>query len=156
MVEAICSSIEKFNSIENILTKFNAIDLDQLLINLVQLPTHSTTSFLRLAEKKIDYVIQMKHVISLIEQFRQTLNDCEPLLFLDYIELLSDVNFKSIQNLIDEVINSGTKFVRGHTNMKLEKCFAIKDRFNPLLDLARSIYSETIDDILALVQAYGI
>lgn len=157
MIDAILSSIENFNSFENLLMNYSSVDLDQLLVNLVQLPSYSGTRFLRLAEKKIDYIIQMKHAVSLVDQLRSTLENCEPNLFANYIEMLKDKDFDAIKDMIDEVINSNTKCIKGGggANMKLEKCFAIKDRYNPLLDLARSIYSETIDDIIALVQAYG-
>ena len=155
MVEAISSSIEIFTSFENVLTNFSCVDLDQLLVNMVQLPNSSSALF-RMAERKIEYVIHMKHVVSLVEPLCKTLQTCNSTLFAPYIEQLKDSDFLAILEIIDQVINSNTKFVKGSANMKLEKCFAIKDRFNALLDLARSIYSETIDDIIALVKAYGI
>lgn len=155
MVEAISSSVEIFNSFETVLTSVSSVDLDQLIVNLVQLPRFSSTPVLKLAEKKIEYVIHMKHVISLVDHLKQILVDCNGNLFKKYIEQLQDSEFKTIKNMIDKVINGETKFVKGSANMKLEKCFAIKDRINALLDLARGIYSEMIDDLVALVKAYG-
>lgn len=155
MVEAISSSLEVFNSIESILTSFGGIDLDQLLVNFVQLPKLSNTSLIKLAEKKIEYVIHAKHVISLVDPLKQALESCDAKLFEKYIEQLNDSNFADIKRMIDQVVNSNVNYTKGNVNMKLEKCFAIKDRFNALLDLARSMYSESIDDMVALVKSYG-
>lgn len=157
MVEAILSSIEIFNNFENILNQFSCVNLDQLLVNMVQLPNLTNALLIRSAEKKIEYVIHMKHVISLVDPLRKVLESCTGScsIFGAYVEQLKDDDFHAIQDMIDQVINSNTQFSRGTANMKLEKCFAIKDRFNALLDLARSIYSETIDDIIALVKTYG-
>lgn len=155
MVEAIASSMDAFNNFEMLLTSFGTVDLDQLLVNLIQDPNSSNSSPLRMAEKKIDLAIHIKHVISLVDQLKQTLQDCNHLVFNEYIEQLSHGDFKSIQEMIDGVINGETKFTKGNANMNLQKTFAIKDKFNALLDLARSVYSDSIEDIIALTRTYG-
>lgn len=155
MVEAIASSMDAFNNFEMMLTSFGTVDLDQLLVNLIQDPNSSNSSPLRMAEKKIDLAIHIKHVISLVDQLKQTLQDCNQLVFNEYIEQLSHGDFKSIQEMIDGVINAETKFTKGNANMNLQKTFAIKDKFNALLDLARSVYSDSIEDVIALTRTYG-
>lgn len=199
MIEAISCSIEIFNSFENILESFGMVDLDQLLVNMVLVPVKANQSYdedrsinssessattnigiksvsavsIRFIEKKIDYVINMKHVVALVDHLRDLLIKCNPELFAEYIELLNDPGYDQIKTMVDQVINSEAKCVKsafglgattGKTNtfnstgsaaMKLERCYAIKDRFNPMLDIARSMYSETIDDIVALAMAYG-
>nr|XP_046914779.1 mutS protein homolog 4-like isoform X2 [Dermatophagoides farinae] len=211
MIEAISSSMEIFNSFENLLDSFGMVDLDQLLVNMVLVPVNShhqsydnnrsndsdlsqsaevststmssnTTAgvksvsavVIRLIEKKIDYVINMKHVVALVDHLRNLLTKCNPELFAEYIQLLGDPGYEQIKSMIDQVINSEAKCVKsafglsvasgksntfnssGSAAMKLERCYAIKDRFNPMLDIARSMYSETIDDIVALTQAYEV
>lgn len=156
MVEVIASSIETFNYFEMVLTNFSLVDLDQLLVYLAHDSSFSTVSLLRIAEKKIDFVLQIKHVISLVDQLRQTLESCNSPIFEDYIELLKDENFVNIRESIDKMIVSESKYAKGVASMKMEKCFAIKERINSLLDLARGLYSEGIDDISALCRAYGL
>lgn len=155
MVEAVSSSMDIFNNFNVVLTSLGAVDLDQLLVHLIQDPSSSNSAPTRHAEKKIDLAINIKHVISLVDQLRQTLEDCNHNIFKEYIEQLKHVDFKSIQEMIDQVINCEAKFSKGNSNMNLQKCFAIKDKFNPLLDLARSIYSDAIDDLIALARTYG-
>lgn len=155
MVEAVSSSMDIFNDFNVVLTSLGSVDLDQLLVHLVQDPSAANSISTRNAEKKIDLAISIKHVISLVDQLRTTLQECNHLLFKEYIDQLKDADFKSIQEMIDQVINCEAKFNKGNANMNLQKCFAIKDKFNPLLDLARSIYSDAIDDLIALARTYG-
>lgn len=155
MVEAVSSSMDNFNNFNVVLTSLGAVDLDQLLVHLIQDPSAANSISTRNAEKKIDLAISIKHVISLVGQLQTTLEECNHLLFKEYIDQLKDGDFKSIQEMIDQVINCEAKFSKGNANMNLQKCFAIKDKFNPLLDLARSIYSDAIDDLIALARTYG-
>ncbi|KAH9404670.1 MutS protein msh4 [Tyrophagus putrescentiae] len=154
MVEAVSSSMDIFNDFNVVLTSLGSVDLDQLLVHLVQDPSAANSISTRNAEKKIDLAISIKHVVSLVDQLRTTLQECNHLLFKEYIDQLKDADFKSIQEMIDQVINCEAKFNKGNANMNLQKCFAIKDKFNPLLDLARSIYSDAIDDLIALARTY--
>lgn len=177
------SSMQIFNDFDLVLGNFGQIDMDRLLVDLIQhhrSPSNSGSrsvansssntngQYVRAAEKKIEHVIQIKHILALVEQLKPVLAKCDsissdsgsissntPPLFAQYSEWLADEQFAAIQSMIDQVINSNAKFVKGGNYMRLEKCFAIKNRFNVLLDLARGVYSNSVDDVVALVKAYG-
>lgn len=156
MVEAISNSIENFNNFEIVLSNFGLVDMDKLLVDMIQKSNETKDTNLKRAEKKIELVIHLKYVISLVDQLRNTLIDSSETVFSNYIQQLNDADFMSIQMLIDEVINDNTKLAVNAVDMKLEKCFAIKDRYSALLDVSRGMYSDSIDDIYAMVRSYGL
>ncbi|KAJ6216605.1 hypothetical protein RDWZM_007762 [Blomia tropicalis] len=156
MVEAISNSIENFNNFEIVLSNFGLVDMDKLLVDMIQKSNETKDTNLKRAEKKIELVIHLKYVISLVDQLRNTLIDSSETVFSNYIQQLNDADFMSIQMLIDEVINDNTKLAVNAVDMKLEKCFAIKDRYSALLDVSRGMYSDSIDDIYAMVRSYEI
>lgn len=157
MVDAMSSSLEAFQEFNSILERIGKVDLDQMIVNTIQLPlvTNNSNQFLRIAEKKIDHILQVKFAISLVDKLKQAFILNKHPIWQCYIEELSQPGFKTILDLINEVINAQTSYISGPSYMKLEKCFAIKERFNALLDLARGVYLDCLSDILALVKSYG-
>ena len=52
-----------------------------------------------------------------------------------------------------EVVHEGARVQKGSASMRLQRCFAIKSGVNGLLDVARRIYCEIVDDIEDMVAA---
>lgn len=157
MVDAMSTSLEAFHEFNTILERLGKVDLDQMIVNTIQLPlaTNNSNQFLRLAEKKIDHVLQVKFAISVVDKLKEAFILNKHPIWQRYIDELSQPGFKAILDMINEVINAQTSYISGPSYMKLEKCFAIKERFNALLDLARGVYLDCFNDILGLVKSYG-
>jgi len=51
--------------------------------------------------------------------------------------------FEKIQQVLDEEAH----VQKGSTNMKRQRCFAVKADVNPILDIARSAYIEILNDM---------
>jgi len=151
MIEEMISSSNLFDGLESVLSQFCWVDIEQLLSSLVQI---SFEENVKSAERKIENVIHLKHVITLIEPLIQTLSQVENNIFDDLIAVLKDNRFELIKNEINAIILDSCKYTKGTINMKLEKCHAIKPGFNGLLDVAREAYSECIDDISNLIDNY--
>ena len=51
------------------------------------------------------------------------------------------------------MVHEGARVQKGSASMRLQRCFAIKSGVNGLLDVARRIYCEIVDDIEDMVAA---
>ena len=153
MVKEIISSESLFTNLETILTQLTSIEIERIISVIVQTYKQEEKN-VKGAERKIETVIILKHIISLVEPLKEVLSQCESIDFKELIELLTDPRFELIMTCINNVIEEKCKYVKGGLNMTLEKCHAIKKGINSLLDLARDTYSESIDDISHMVDDY--
>lgn len=69
------------------------------------------------------------------------------------------MRFYDILEKVQEVINENAKIQKGSAAMKLQRCFAIKNGVNGLLDVARRTFCELIDDMesmaMGMSEEYG-
>ena len=150
MIEAIVGSQELFDRLGAILTKFSGIEVQRVISCLSQ-TSISPDPNVKAAERKIECILILKHIITMIDSIVETLNMCDTNVFAQYLEVVSDQRFLFIMKAIDEYISEECKYSKGGLKMKLEKCSAIKRGINNLLDIARDAYSESIDDIYHLI-----
>ena len=153
MIEAIVSSQSVFQELGALLTKFSGIEFERVILCLVQTPTPTKNREpnVKAAERKIECILILKHILSLIHPIVETLNMSDSNAFDECLEVLSDQRFALIISAINEYISEECKYSKGGLKMKLEKCSAINKGLNNLLDIARDAYSESIDDIYHLI-----
>lgn len=141
---------EVFYNLQTVIGQFP--DVDHLLALLLQIPKQET---IKIAESKITNIIYLKHTLELIEPLKEALKDCENPLLKAYCKSLEDPRFDIIITKISSVIHEDTCFQKGTLHMRTQKCFAVKPNINGLLDVARRMYTEVVDDISELVTQLG-
>ena len=57
--------------------------------------------------------------------------------------------------MIENVINSDVTHSKTAIGQRNQKCYAVKSGVNRLLDVARAMYKESIDDVHELVKKYS-
>ncbi|RWS03284.1 mutS protein 4-like protein [Dinothrombium tinctorium] len=144
--ELICN-VEILEQISHILGRFLDVEhLISLLAQRVKVENEAT------CEKKIDIIIYIKHILSLVPTLKEALEFVEHPLLKGYEQALSDPHFAELSEVINEVIHEGCKYVNGDINVKTQKCYAIKQNVDDALELARKTYSEKVDDVNSLLE----
>ncbi|XP_054717327.1 mutS protein homolog 4-like [Uloborus diversus] len=136
-----------FYDLKAVIAKF--VDTEQLLSLCVQIPKEKN---LRNCEQKITNIICLKHALDLVKPLHSVLATSKNELFQTYFKALSDEQFLELQEKINVVIHSDTRWQRGVLNMHMQKCFAVKSNINGLLDVARRAYSESVNDIMEITK----
>jgi DNA mismatch repair protein MSH4 len=108
---------------------------------------------LSILEKRVNHVIGLKHALELVEPLRTTLEAAESDFFEEARMALEDERFESVLTRVLEILNENAKVQKGSASMRLQRCFAIKSGVNGLLDVARRIYCEIVDDVEDMVAA---
>nr|XP_039269249.1 mutS protein homolog 4-like [Styela clava] len=142
-VQELTDEKDLFYGLKACLDRFD-VDLDHLLSSLVQIPKQETE---RTAENKITSCILLKHILQLVPALEETLTNARSELFQAYHATMKDTRFGTILDKILSVIREGAQYQKGNLNMKTQKCFAVKEGINGLLDAARRTFSELIEDI---------
>ncbi|XP_063604384.1 mutS protein homolog 4-like [Penaeus indicus] len=126
-------------------------DIDWLLSMCAQLHKEDTE---QRCELRLNYVISLKNTLELLDPLATTLAGAsDPL--LDSVRQViaspkSSVSRPDLQELLETlrgVMHEDARLVKGAAAMRAQRCYAIKSHVNGLLDVARKIYSEIIDDI---------
>ncbi|XP_052072312.1 mutS protein homolog 4-like [Mytilus californianus] len=147
VVAELTSKEEYFYNLQTIVGRF--LDIDHLLSLFVQIPKQDS---MKTAENNIANVIYLKHTLELIEPLREALKDFENPLLKTYYKLLEDPRYDIIMTKIISVIHEDTRYQKGTLHMRTQKCFAVKPEINGLLDVARTTYTEVVDDVSNLVK----
>nr|XP_053629834.1 mutS protein homolog 4-like isoform X4 [Cherax quadricarinatus] len=71
------------------------------------------------------------------------------------LQTLRSRGLGELLEVLREVLHEDARLVKGAAAMRTQRCYAIKSQVNGLLDVARKIYSEIIDDITEHVEAAG-
>ncbi|XP_041446275.1 mutS protein homolog 4 [Xenopus laevis] len=138
---------ELFFSLQSVLSRF--LDTENLLSNLIQIPKQDIQD--KAADTKISYIISLKHTLKLVEPLKVVLKNCKTPLLKAYYNSLEDSRFGIILEKIGAVINDETRYTKGCLNTRTQKCYAVKENINELLDIARRTYAEIVDDIAGLI-----
>jgi len=56
--------------------------------------------------------------------------------------------------IIEITINKESTRSKGFSQSQFQRCFAVKSNLNPLLDVARTIYSELIEEFHGIIKFY--
>ncbi|XP_026676548.1 mutS protein homolog 4 [Diaphorina citri] len=130
--------------IQTSLKKFS--DIERLL-SLCYEPTSLNKDSKKHFEQQINLTLLLKSALESLPPLIQTLAECHHPLFKSMKENFSDPRFKSILALIDDTIRTDAAPVKGYASSQMQRCFAVKENINSLLDVARTVYSEIVDDI---------
>lgn len=148
-LDAVEELIEKpgiFHSLQSIVGRF--CDIDQLLSLCVVLPKEDS---LHAFEQRLNNVIGLKHALELVEPLHTVLHGTESRLLDNIRHELEDPRFRGIFESVTDVVHENARVQKGSAAMRLQRCFALKNGLDGLLDVARRTYCEIVDDIEAIV-----
>lgn len=143
-LDAVAELIEKgdvFSNLQLVVSK--CVDIGHIIGVCVQIPKQDTV---RVAENKLTCVLLLKHMLQLVEPLMENLSYCENKLLKIYCKALEDQRFKTVLGKINEVIEEGAQYHKGHLQHHIQKCMSIKSQRNGFLDVARRTYSELVED----------
>ncbi|XP_064091243.1 mutS protein homolog 4-like [Macrobrachium nipponense] len=106
-------------------------------------------------ELRLNYVIALKNTLELLDPLRMALEDVSDPLLSSVKEAVNSQALRELLDLLREVLHEDARLVKGTAAMRTQRCYAIKSHVNGLLDVARKIYSEIIDDITTYVEELG-
>ncbi|OWA54865.1 MutS protein-like protein 4 [Hypsibius exemplaris] len=135
-----------FFGLQKLLSRF--ADVEKAITFLVQVPSKENS---KVSESHIGSIIHLKHILSLVEPLRDFMKSSQNDLFRGFYDILNDERFEAMAETIGCLVHPETKLEKGSLRMKTNKCYAVKPRINGCLDVARLLYSESVDDISALV-----
>ncbi|XP_037802135.1 mutS protein homolog 4-like [Penaeus monodon] len=136
-----------FYTLQSILGRFP--DIDWLLSMCAQLHKEDTE---QRCELRLNYVISLKNTLELLDPLATTLADASDPLLDSVRQSVSRPDLQELLKTLRGVMHEDARLVKGAAAMRAQRCYAIKSHVNGLLDVARKIYSEIIDDITAHVE----
>ncbi|KAK8399619.1 hypothetical protein O3P69_003580 [Scylla paramamosain] len=139
-----------FHTLQSILGRFP--DIDWLLSMCVQMPKEDTE---QRSEQRLNYIIGLKNTLELLEPLRLALVDVDDPFLVSIRETLGREELQALLEVLRGVLHEDARLVKGAAAMRTLRCYAIRSGVNGLLDVARKIYSEIIDDITESVTAVG-
>ncbi|ROT76801.1 putative mutS protein-like 4 [Penaeus vannamei] len=131
-----------FYTLQSILGRFP--DIDWLLSMCAQLHKEDTE---QRCELRLNYVISLKNTLELLDPLASTLADATDPLLDSVRQSVSRADLQELLETLRGVMHEDARLVKGAAAMRAQRCYAIKSHVNGLLDVARKIYSEIIDDI---------
>ncbi|KAF6778144.1 hypothetical protein AHF37_02464 [Paragonimus kellicotti] len=99
------------------------------------------------AETRITRVIAIKNLLDLVPVLHNALGKVQSGLLTTYKELLSDPGYDNVLKKLCTVLHNDVRMSKGMLAMRSQKCFAIKEGINIILDVTRKAYSEQLDDV---------
>ncbi|KAI1295444.1 MutS -like protein 4 [Halotydeus destructor] len=142
-INELSSNTELRSTLEDAIRSIE-VDIDLILANMVQFPKEKSRKAI---EQRIDTAIFLKHVFSEVSRFRLALSHGKHPLWRKYFEMLDDANYEPLKALVNEYIRDDCEYARRSGNFRVQKCYAVKENLNPLLDVARKTFNENIEDI---------
>ncbi|KAK7072888.1 MutS protein msh4 [Halocaridina rubra] len=139
-----------FYTLQSILGRFP--DIEWLLSMCVQIPKEDTE---RRCELRLNYAIALKNTLELLSPINLVLEEATNPLMESVKEAVRSEALNELLELLREILHEDARIVKGNAAMKLQRCYAVKSHINGLLDVARKVYSEIIDDISVLVEELG-
>ncbi|XP_045617926.2 mutS protein homolog 4 [Procambarus clarkii] len=139
-----------FYTLQSILGRFP--DVDWLLSMCVQVPKEETE---QRCELRLNYVIALKNTLELLDPLANALVGVTDPLLLSVREAVRSTVLRELLEVLRQVLHEDARLVKGAAAMRTQRCYAIRSHVNGLLDVARKIYSEIIDDITEHVESTG-
>ena len=144
-IEAVQEILDSDGLLENIISNLkHSHDMDKLFSKLL----HVDSSTIR-ADRKINYVLLLKHTISLIQRVDRVLEpvDIQSSLLKEIKRVISSPEISLCQIKIDEVINEDCGWASTNINLQNQKIYAVKNGSNGLLEAARGIYETILSQV---------
>eukprot|EP01119_Soliformovum_irregulare_P017774 TRINITY_DN5333_c0_g1_i3.p2 TRINITY_DN5333_c0_g1~~TRINITY_DN5333_c0_g1_i3.p2 ORF type:complete len:554 (-),score=161.96 TRINITY_DN5333_c0_g1_i3:2031-3692(-) len=151
VIDTLLSNEPLLMSISEILSHF--LDVDQL-IHRMQLVQISKGSCLRGSQTVIRNIIGMKHILALAPKVAHLLQDVDNPILQSIAANLKHASLLTLHQDIEAILNQDTQYSKSTYHMRMQQCFAVKMGINPLLDVARKTYTETIEDMNLALNRY--
>lgn len=137
-------------------TSLAGIDLERLLGRLVVVVPvgHSAAAAAAVSDHMISSLLALKAVLGSLAPLCEALTPASNILLTVIRDNAADGSLAKLREDIDAIIAEEASYSRQAPLLRAQKCFAIKPNVHGLLDVSRSIFSETYAEIQALAQAY--
>ncbi|KAK3858581.1 hypothetical protein Pcinc_035236 [Petrolisthes cinctipes] len=99
---------------------------------------------------RLNYVIALKNTLELLNPLANTLETFTNPLLASVTETVSSPVLSDLLKVLRGLLREDARLVKGAAAMRTLRCYTIKSSVNGLLDVARKIYSEIIDDIIGV------
>ena len=153
-LDAVSELIERpevLSTIQSTLGRF--ADLDSLLSLCAIVPKSDSISTV---EQRINQIIALKHTLELLPNLITSLNlEIHASLLQEILQVLEDEAYPLMLEQIVTVISKEAHIVKSSAAMKLQRCFAIRDGINGLLDVARKTYCDLVIEMEKLVKDFA-
>lgn len=98
------------------------------------------------SERQLNYLLLVNVTLDQILPLQEVFDESEIPFFKELKRLLSSEEFSSVKTVINKVIQTEMYPVKG-SNAKTQRCFAIKQNVNGLLDMMRKTFSERLEEM---------
>lgn len=103
-------------------------------------------SALSCSERHLNYLLLVSVTLDQILPLKTVFEDTNLPFFTELKELLSSEEFTSVKNTLRKVIHSDAHPSKGY-NAIMQRCFAVKEDVNGLLDMVRKVFSERLEEM---------
>jgi len=144
-IEAVKELLENDGLLDNVCSNLkHSHDMDKLFSRLLYVD-----NFTIQAEQKINYVLLFKNTIHLIQVINEILDevDIKSPLLKEVKRILNSATITTAKIEIDSVISEDCGWASSNINLQNQKIYAVKNGSNGLLEAARGIYKNIIDQI---------
>ncbi|EFN83847.1 MutS protein-like protein 4 [Harpegnathos saltator] len=124
------------------------------LLTLASTPLN--TNDMQNAERNLNYALLLKSSLDIVPELEAVLATGTHAFFVKMRKNLENSEFKVMKDKIMTLIHADARFVKGSTSSSMQRCFAIKAGINELLDIARQVYCELINDMKSLVEVSAV
>ncbi|KAJ1972833.1 MutS protein msh4 [Dimargaris verticillata] len=125
-------------------------DLDALVIKINQ---KAAVVQLHHVEQNLNCLIGLSHSLKAIHLTACSLDGYSHPILVESKQLMHQC-IETIQPILLGVLHEEATAERNALSMRHIRCYAVKPGFSQLLDVARQVYQESIDDVYVLVQGY--
>ncbi|XP_025409358.1 mutS protein homolog 4-like [Sipha flava] len=149
-VEEILNNQEQYLTLlKNVIQKFT--DVEQLY----WLCTKVSKNTQHMSKLQGNYTLLLKTTLIALPSLVDILKPFKSEFISDIRKKLSCSGYSKMLEIIETTINKESTRSKGFSQSQFQRCFAIKSNLNPLLDVARTIYSELIKEFHDKVKVLG-
>lgn len=121
------------------------VDLDNLFSYLCKKPKINTEE---VNQQKLNFILLMKTMLMKIVTIRELMEPLNSKLLKEIINIFNHEDVNKTLELTSEYINEDCTWVSKPSELRNQKCYAIKVGYNGLLDASRQLYKTLIDEVL--------
>ncbi|XP_059052248.1 mutS protein homolog 4-like [Achroia grisella] len=137
------------SSLQNVIKKLS--EIDKILFLCVETPNQNMDKF---GEAQLNQTLLLKTTMDLVPNLVEALNTAMSGRLQKIKMDFENPNYNEIASRIKNILQEDAHLEKGSMG-SLQRCFAVKPEINGLLDVARRMYSELIEDIQKMVEHLG-
>lgn len=145
-VEELMRKPDMSHALQGIIGRF--FDMDRLLASCVMIPRVDST---QAQDQRLNNIIGLKHAVELVEALQSALENGECTLLTRMFDVLRDESYSLILDKVNGVLQDTARVQKGAASMKRQRCFAVRNGLDGLLDLTRQSYCEIVEEIEEIV-----